>query len=402
MTIKRTLSGYDDQKVDVHIWTDNVEQLAEQQLINVAKMPFVFHHVAAMPDVHAGKGATIGSVIATKGAIIPTAVGLDGGCGMLAVMTSLTKNDLNDQILVQTIDNILNRIPVGTTQRAELSDELNQIANEMRLTLQPILDKHPTMLDNMKLKWENEIGTLGGGNHFIELELDEQDRVWVMIHSGSRGVGNHIGQYFIKLAKEQCNQHFVELPDLDLAYLVQNTEQFNDYIQAINWAQLYAKVNRKVMLLDVIKALNDVFDKQVYIFDETLVDCHHNYVEKENHFGSDVWVTRKGATRARKNEYGLIPGSMGTCSYLVRGNGEKMSFCSCSHGAGRAMSRRKAVEMFTLDDLIEQTQGVVCKKTKHVLDEIPAAYKNIDEVIDNQSDLVEVVHKFKQVLCIKG
>jgi tRNA-splicing ligase RtcB len=273
-----------------------------------------------------------------------------------------------------------------------------EVSNTLFHQYSDITDKTPGLFNK---NWANQLGTLGSGNHFIELCLDENQDVWVMLHSGSRGVGNLIGRYFIEKAKRQAEQFFIELPDKDLAYLPEDTELFDDYVAAVGWAQNYALENRKLMMEKVLAALTRHIPTPFTVTQEA-INCHHNYVEKENHFGRNMWVTRKGAIRAREGDLGIIPGSMGQRSYIVRGKGNAESYCSCSHGAGRSMSRTKARATFTVADLIEQTQGVECRKDDAVLDEIPSAYKNIDEVMANQTDLVEVVHTLKQVLCIKG
>lgn len=383
----------------VKIWTDDIEEQAVQQLLNVAQLPFIHRHVAAMPDAHSGIGATIGSVIATKGAIIPAAVGVDLGCGMLAVKTTLSSNDIDDKTLKQVYDQICRDVPVGRSEHNERG--FANYAKTFNNDLQLILDKHPDIIDSRNPhKWINQLGTLGGGNHFIEICLDEANQVWVMLHSGSRGIGNQIGQYFIELARQDMRKWFINLPDKDLAYLPEGTDHFDDYIEAVGWAQNYAWNNRQCMLELIIKAMERYFPK-FKVIDE-VVNCHHNYVAHENHFGANVYVTRKGAIRAREGEYGIIPGSMGAKSFIVRGKGNKDSFCSCSHGAGRKMSRTEAGKRFTAKDLEQQTAGVVCRKDTGVIDEIPGAYKNIDDVMNNQLDLVDVVHTLKQIMCIKG
>lgn len=386
-------------KFPVKIWTNDIEEHAVQQLLNVAQLPFIHKHVSAMPDAHSGIGATIGSVIATKGAIIPAAVGVDIGCGMLAVQTTLSANDIDDKSLKQVYDQICRDVPVG---RGEHGDRgFVSYAKTFNDDLQLILDKHPSINDSRNsLKWTKQLGTLGSGNHFIEICLDEVNQVWVMLHSGSRGIGNQIGKYFIELARQDMRKWFINLPDKDLAYLPEGTEHFDDYIEAVSWAQNYAWHNRQCMLDLIIKAMQRYLPS-FKIIDE-VVNCHHNYVAHENHFNENVYVTRKGAIRAREGEYGIIPGSMGAKSFIVRGKGEKESFCSCSHGAGRKMSRTEAGKRFTTQDLEQQTSGVVCRKDTGVIDEIPGAYKNIDDVMNNQLDLVEVVHTLKQIACIKG
>jgi tRNA-splicing ligase RtcB len=388
-------------RVPVKVYTKDLDEKSRQQLVNVSRLPIVHHHVAAMPDVHLGIGATVGSVIPTLRAIIPAAVGVDIGCGMLAARLSLTANDIDESSLKKVFAQISRDVPVGFEQHED-RDTRDQAAKPFKRGLRAILDKHPGVEKRVgkKSSWVRQMGSLGGGNHFIELCLDESQRVWVMLHSGSRGIGNAIGTYFIALAKQDAERHQLQLPDRDLAYFPEGARHFDDYVQAVGWAQDYARANRAEMLDLVLEALR----RHLPAFEVTTeaVNCHHNYVERERHYGEDVWVTRKGAIRAREGELGIIPGSMGTRSYIVRGRGSAESFQSCAHGAGRRMSRNQAGKQFTVADLESQTAGVVCRKDRGVLDEIPGAYKDIDEVMANQADLVEVVHTLKQVLCVKG
>ena len=385
----------------VKVWTDEFEDQARQQLVNIASLPFIHHHVAAMPDVHTGIGATIGSVIATHKAIIPAAVGVDIGCGMAAVRTSLTANDIDERSLKNVFDQISRDVPVGRAQHKD-DRALTDAALPFDAQLTTMTQKHPQLLKAFGRfsNWINQMGTLGGGNHFIEVCLDESGRVWVMLHSGSRGIGNAIGHYFIELARKDMERHFINLPDRDLAYFPEGTEHFDDYVEAVSWAQHYARANRDQMMSLVLAALA----RHMPAFEITteVVNCHHNYVDREHHYNANVWVTRKGAIRARDGDLGIIPGSMGAKSYIVRGKGNKESFCSCAHGAGRRMSRTQAEKVFSEADLAQQTDGVICRKDKGVLDEIPGAYKDIDRVMENQADLVEVVHTLKQVVCVKG
>jgi len=386
-------------RVPVRIYTGEIEPAARLQLVNVSKLPIVHHHVAAMPDVHLGIGATVGSVIPTLKAIIPAAVGVDIGCGMMAARLSLTGNDFSERELKKVFSQVERDVPVGFNQH---DDARTQAAKPFRKNLSRILDKHPAIQKRVgkHSSWAHQMGTLGGGNHFIELCLDEDNRAWVMLHSGSRGIGNAIGTYFIELAKKDFQKNSFHLPDADLAYFPEGAEHFDDYVEAVGWAQDYAAANRAEMMELVLDALH----RHLPSFDVTgaAVNCHHNYVERETHFGEQVWLTRKGAIRAGAGDLGIIPGSMGARSYIVRGKGSAESFQSCAHGAGRRMSRKEAGRRFTTEDLEAQTAGVVCRKDKGVLDEIPGAYKDIDEVMANQSDLVEVVHTLKQVLCVKG
>lgn len=389
--------------VPVKIFTDDVDSASLTQLGNLSQLPFIHSHIAAMPDVHHGIGATVGSVIPTRGAIIPAAVGVDIGCGMNAVRLSLKASDLPDNLY--TIRSAIEkRVPTGFDEHERPSIQGSTLKN-MEKHLDVITDKHTglvKMLKNFHRTWGKQLGTLGGGNHFIELCLDESDDVWIMLHSGSRGVGNVIGRYFIEKAKKDVGKELGRLPDKDLAYFTEGTQHFDDYVQAVSWAQDYAMVNRREMMRLVLDALQA--SKQLPAFTTTreAINCHHNYVQKEEHFGAEVYITRKGAISAQEGQLGIIPGSMGAKSYIVRGLGNQQSFCSCSHGAGRRMSRSQAKRLFTTRDLEAQTQGIECRKDKGVVDEIPSAYKDIDVVMQNQSDLVEVVHTLKQVICVKG
>lgn len=391
----------------IKTWTDGVpvEDKAMAQLRNLSSLPFIHKHIAAMPDVHWGMGATVGSVIATKGAIIPAAVGVDIGCGMMAVRTSLTSHDLPDNLSALR-SAIEAAVPHGRTDnggkndRGAWNDIPERVAEEwawLAYRYAAIGEKHPKAIAPNNAR---HLGTLGTGNHFIEACLDETDRVWVMLHSGSRGCGNRIGMYFIEKARKEMERWFINLPDRDLAYLVEGSELFDDYIEAVGWAQDYARQNRETMMAATVQAMVD----QGFVFGVTkeAVNCHHNYVERENHFGANVLVTRKGAVRARSGDLGIIPGSMGARSYIVRGKGNPESFCSCSHGAGRAMSRGAARKAISLEDHIRATEGVECRKDAEVIDESPAAYKDIDAVMAAQTDLVEVVHTLKQIVCVKG
>jgi tRNA-splicing ligase RtcB len=388
-------------RVPVKVYTADLDPAARQQLVNVSKLPIVHPHIAAMPDVHLGIGATVGSVIPTRGAIIPAAVGVDIGCGMIATRLSLGAGALDERMLRKAYDQIVRDVPVGFDQHPE-GRARTETAKRFSRGLRRILDKHPGVRKRVgkHSDWVRQLGTLGGGNHFIEVCTDEEDRLWVMLHSGSRGIGNAIGSYFIELARRDAERRQLHLPNRDLAYFPEGAEHFDDYVEAVGWAQDYARANRAEMMALVIGALR----RHLPPFEVTgeAVNCHHNYVEREHHYGAEVWVTRKGAIRARAGDLGIIPGSMGTRSYIVRGKGGAEAFHSCAHGAGRRMSRNQAAQSFSVVDLERQTAGVVCRKDKGVLDEIPGAYKDIDEVMANQSDLVEVVHTLKQVICVKG
>ena len=392
----------------IKMWTKGVAVAddARQQLINTARMPFIYKHLAVMPDVHLGKGSTIGSVIPTKGAIIPAAVGVDIGCGMMAVRTSLTAQDLPDH-LFELRSAIERAVPHGRIMKRGKRDKgawetPPESVNIMWTSLLPgfkrIIENYPRLANTNNYK---HLGTLGTGNHFIEVCLDEVDRVWFMLHSGSRGVGNAIGTYFIELAQMDMRQHIANLPDRNLAYFEEGSPHFDDYIEAVGWAQDFARRNRNVMMQNVITAVRKVITKP-FSTDIEAVNCHHNYVQKESHFGAEILVTRKGAVSAHKGEIGIIPGSMGTKSYIVRGLGNVEAFCSCSHGAGRIMSRNEAKRRFTLEDQIIATAHVECRKDADVIDEIPMAYKDIDAVMQAQRALVEVVHTLRQVICVKG
>lgn len=410
MSIERTYDVYEsDGGVPIKAWTRgvSVEDEALAQLRNLATLPFIYKWVAVMPDVHKGLGATIGSVIPTQGAVVPSAVGVDIGCGMQAALTSLTANDLPQEL--SGLRNAIERaVPHGRTDNGGRNDRgaWRNPPPEVRLAwaeLEPRFDsfagRYPKIRRGPTIE---QLGTLGTGNHFIELCLDLDERVWVLLHSGSRGVGNRIGQSFIRLAKQEMKRWFIDLPDRDLAYLPEGSELFTDYLEAASWAQDYAAANRELMLGAVITALRD--DDQLPELEAPIdvVRCHHNYVAWEKHYGQSVLVTRKGAVRAREDDRGIIPGSMGACSFIVRGRGDRESFESCSHGAGRAMSRTAAKRTFTVEQHAAATAGIECRKDSGVLDETPNAYKPIDAVMQAQRDLVEVTHELRQVLCVKG
>ncbi|MBL8380799.1 MAG: RtcB family protein [Burkholderiales bacterium] len=399
----------EDGRVPVKLWTRDIEDAALRQLRNVATLPIVHGHVAAMPDVHAGIGATVGSVIPTRGAIIPAAVGVDIGCGMNAVRLSLTARELPER-LSRLRGAIEDAVPVGFAQHEVSVAQDSRSAGTTRklgARLATIAKRHPA-LAKMQRKfddtWHLQLGSLGGGNHFIELCLDTEERVWVMLHSGSRGIGNVMGRYFIEAARREAQRLKVNLPDRDLAWFAEGTAWFDDYVEAVGWAQDYALQNRAEMMRLVLEALERALPPKVtpwHVTDEA-INCHHNYVAREQHFGADLYVTRKGAISARERELGIIPGSMGARSYIVRGLGNPESLCSCAHGAGRRMSRTEARRRFNERDLVAQTAGVECRKDGGVIDEIPGAYKDIDVVMDQQRDLVEVVHTLKQFVCVKG
>ena len=391
-------------RVPVKVWTPALEPEARRQLENVAALPIVHGHVAAMPDVHAGIGATVGSVIPTRGAIVPAAVGVDIGCGMNAVQLSLTAKDLPES-LGRIRSAIEAAVPVGfDMHRGHKGDTgRERRAKELQKGLARIAERNPritAMQKDFRETWIRQLGTLGGGNHFIELCVDERQNVWVMLHSGSRGIGNAIGRYFIERARREMERQDTRLPDRDLAWLAEGTPAFEDYVEAMHWAQDYAIENRREMMRAVLHAL-EAHLPPFRIVGEA-INCHHNYVAREKHFGENVFVTRKGAIRAGAGDMGIIPGSMGARSFIVRGKGNPQSLCSCAHGAGRLMSRSEARRRFSEEDVRRQTAGVECRKDAGVVDEIPGAYKPIDEVMANQSDLVDVVHTLRQVVCVKG
>lgn len=388
-------------KVPVKVYTKEIEASAIEQLVNISKLPFIHSHIAAMPDVHTGIGATVGSVIPSDAAIIPAAVGVDIGCGMNALRLSLKANELPDNLrsIRSTIEAA---IPVGFDMHKQ-DRARNSTIKALNGGLHEILEKHPKVFKLQKKpyqSWIRQIGTLGGGNHFIEVCLDENQDVWIMLHSGSRGIGNAIGRYFISLAKEDMRIHMKNLPDKDLAYFEEGTKHFDDYVHAVHWAQDYALSNRREMMYLILEALKKKLPGLKVT--KEAINCHHNYVSIEKHFDKKVFITRKGAIRAGEGEMGIIPGSMGAKSYIVKGKGNAQSFCSCSHGAGRSMSRTQAKKKFSIQDVERQTEGVECRKDKGIIDEIPAAYKDIDVVMYNQSDLVDVVHTLKQIVCVKG
>ena len=402
----------DHDGVPVKSWTKGVpfEEQARQQLINTAGLPFIHKWVAAMPDVHLGKGATIGSVVPTIGAVIPAAVGVDIGCGMMAVKTSLRADQLPDNLAAirAAIEAAVphgrsisrgRRMPKRDTGAwGDLPEDVIAAWKGLQQGFEGLCEQHGLLKNTNNV---SHLGTLGTGNHFIEVCLDEKDSVWFMLHSGSRGVGNRIGTHFIALARKEMERWMINLPDKDLAYLPEGSDYFKPYIEAVEWAQEFARSNREVMMSRVIKAVGSempvAFEARV-----EAVNCHHNYVSRENHYDENVLVTRKGAVRARKGELGIIPGSMGARSFIVRGLGNDESFHSCSHGAGRVMSRTKAKKLVSLEEHVAATAGVECRKDAGVIDETPAAYKPIDQVMEAQKDLVEIVHSLRQVVCVKG
>ena len=396
--------------VPIKAWVEGVpvEDEARAQLQRVARLPVVWPHLAVMPDVHWGIGATVGSVVPTKGAIIPAAVGVDLGCGMSCACTNLLAKDLPDS-LAHVRSAIEAAVPHGRTNNGGSGDRgawgnvpagVELAWGAQKAAYDEMCARHPKMRAHNTV---GHLGTLGTGNHFVEVCLDTDDRVWVMLHSGSRGVGNRVGSYFIELAKDDMRAAHGDLPeDADLAYLDEGTNHFADYVRAVSWAQRFARVNREIMMGAAIVALRSSIGRPDMRVVAEVVDCHHNYVQRESHFGQDLWVTRKGAVDASEGVFGIIPGSMGAKSFIVRGRGNAESFHSCSHGAGRTMSRNAAKKKFTLADHAAATAGIECRKDEGVLDETPMAYKAIDDVMRAQEDLVEVVATLRQVLCVKG
>ncbi|MCB1053476.1 MAG: RtcB family protein [Acidobacteria bacterium] len=393
----------------IKAWVKGVpfDPAAEQQLRNTAQLPFIYKWVAVMPDVHVGKGATVGSVVPTLGAIIPAAVGVDIGCGMMAVQTSLTAEQLPDNLFgVRTL--MEKAVPHGRTHNGGKNDRgswqnvphsVDQAWQGLEQKYKHLVHKYPAI---GQANSRNHLGTLGTGNHFIEMCLDEENRVWFMLHSGSRGVGNRIGTLFIELARKDMGRLLGTLPDRDLAYLKEGTTYFDDYVEAVTWAQDFARTNRQLMMRNLVEILQKESNLPAFQLTDVAVNCHHNYASREQHFGQDVWITRKGAVRAGKGELGIIPGSMGARSFIVRGLGNPHSFETCSHGAGRVCSRTEAKKRWRVEDHIKATEGVECRKDESVIDETPMAYKSIGDVINAQKDLIEVVHVLKQVVCVKG
>lgn len=394
--------------VPVKAWVNDVafDEGTRQQLMQTARMPFIHKWLAAMPDVHLGRGATIGSVIPTVGAVIPAAVGVDLGCGMMAVQTSLTADGLPDSLAAvrSSIERVVpHGFAMGRRNRdtgawGNPPDAVLKAWKPLNEGFERLTEKTPSFKRSNNI---NHLGTLGSGNHFVEICLDETNQVWVMLHSGSRGIGNKIGTHYIELAKKDMERYFIQLPNKDLAYIPQGSEHFKDYMEAVGWAQDFARVNREVMMQHTLQAITDTLGVP-FKSDVKAVNCHHNYIRWEHHYGENVMVTRKGAVSARKGEMGIIPGSMGAKSFIVRGLGNEESFCSCSHGAGRVMSRTQAKREVSMEDHLKAIEGVECRKDEAVIDETPSAYKDIDKVMAAQSDLVEIVHTLKQVVCVKG
>ncbi|MES3039391.1 MAG: RtcB family protein [Bdellovibrionota bacterium] len=403
--MKSIIEHPENQHKPVKIWSElgQVESTAIQQLKNMASLPFVFKHVAAMPDVHLGIGATVGSVVATKGAVIPAAVGVDIGCGMMAL-----RLNVNPEVILESTNQIRiaieSVVPVGRDKNKKVSKTASQWQGWARWKTLHATQGHRRGESDLKSTAMAQLGSLGGGNHFIELCQDTQKNIWIVLHSGSRNIGKSLAESHIAQAKYEMKMLSVNLPDPDLAYYVESSEGYQRYMRDLIWAQDYAAQNRVEMMARIFKVVNEIVEKKTgqNVTTTLEVNCHHNYASLENHYGENVLITRKGAVRAHKGDYGIIPGSMGTRSYIVEGLGNPESFMSCSHGAGRRMSRTEAKKRFTLKDLADQTAGVNCRKDAGVLDEIPGAYKDIDEVMENQKDLVRVVAQLKQFMCIKG
>lgn len=401
------------KNAEIKCWTEGVHLDGNTmgQLIKTASLPIIYKHIAVMPDAHLGRGSTVGSVIPTVKAIIPAAVGVDIGCGMVAVKTSLTADDLPDNLKPLRME-LEAAIPHGGPgKKGSWGDtrysswehrpvEISKKSNAFAKTFSDIR-KHNQIAEADKNNASTQLGTLGTGNHFVEVCLDEKNNVWIMLHSGSRGIGNRIGTYFINKAHKECERLGISLVDKDLSYLIEGGKHFDDYIESVNWAQNYARLNRNIMMEQALRALRKFIDLP-FTYSQEAINCHHNYVTKEKHFGDEIFVTRKGAVNAEFGKLGIIPGSMGTKSYIVRGKGNPDSFNSCSHGAGRVYSRSKAKQSFTVEDHIKATDGVECRKDAGMIDETPAAYKDIDAVMAAQTDLVDIVHTLKQIVCVKG
>lgn len=385
------------ERVMTWIPKENIEPEALIQIGNISEMPFVFKHIAVMPDCHVGKGATVGTVIGTKGAIIPAAVGVDIGCGMIAVKTQFKQSDLPQNLKEMRIG-IERRVPcVG---RMPVYNTKIQPTAEPRIKeLRELAEKVGADPDKFDKNWERQLGSLGGGNHFIEITLDEEGSVWAFLHSGSRGVGNKMACHFIKEAQKLCQKYLIPLKDPDLAYLVEGDPLFKEYIAHLNWAQHFALLNREEMMERVLLELKYSIGE---VQELERINCHHNFTQKEHHFNQDIWLTRKGAISAREGQKGLIPGSMGTASYVVSGLGCAMSFNSSPHGAGRRFSRAKARSLFSMADMEKDMVGIEYRKEEGLLDELPGAYKNIDEVMENAKELVKIEHTFRQLLNVKG
>jgi len=382
-------------KIKTFIPWDEIEKEAQDQIKETSSMPFIFRHVAVMPDCHYGKGSTVGTVIATQGAIIPAAVGVDIGCGMIAVKTNLNYKELVD---IPALRHSIERsVPMSA---GKYNNKISESAQK-RIDELEVLEH----TDRVRGNWQNQLGTLGGGNHFIEICYDEEGSMWVTLHSGSRGVGNKVGNTYIKIAQKICKDMFVSLPNDDLAYIPEGHVEFDNYMKDLKWSQRFAMLNREEMMDRVLKDVSYAFfgeNGHQEEFEIERINSHHNFTQVEDHMGGRAWITRKGAIEASEGKKAMIPGSMGTRSYIVIGKGEETSFCSAPHGAGRRMSRTKAREIFTEKDLDESMNGIEYRKSKVLIDEIPGAYKDIDQTIEYAKELVGVEHKLKQILNCKG
>ena len=387
-----------NDKIVTFLNPKTIEPAAKQQLENIAELPFVFKHVAVMPDCHLGKGATVGSVIATKGAIIPAAVGVDIRCGMIAVKTKFFAEDLPNN-LEKVRTGIERRIPLGAGAfNRKITDTARKRVTQLK--------KEATQdYDSVDKRWTDALGSLGSGNHFIEISLDESDRVWVVLHSGSRGIGNKLAMKHIRIAQKLMDESSIKLKDRDLAYLSENRGEFDKYINDLLWAQDFALLNREGMMDRVMTELSYVFyteDGHQKEIELDRINCHHNFTQRENHFNEDVWITRKGAIQMKAGQKGVIPGSMATSSYIVSGLENKMAYHSAPHGAGRRFSRGEARRRFTMEDFKKAMAGIECRHSAKLIDELPMAYKDIDEVMENSKELVKVDHRLRQVVSIKG
>jgi tRNA-splicing ligase RtcB len=382
----------------LYSWASIADDNTIEQAIRTSKMPFIYKHLALMPDAHLGAGATVGSVIPTIGAIIPAAVGVDIGCGMIAVRTQYSSDDVLERDRAALRHSIERSIPLsaGNYNRTITDSAAARIAE---LESSEYAKRGLGLQDKVARNWRLQLGTLGSGNHFIEVTVDEEDRVWLFLHSGSRGVGNKLALHSIAKAQEFCAKNFIQLEDKDLAYLVEGTLEFDQYIDDLNWAQHFALLNREEMMDRLIKDFEHWLGPVV---ESERINCHHNFTQRERHFGKDVWLSRKGAIQADEGRLGLIPGSMGTASHVVEGLGNRMSFNSSPHGAGRVYSRGNAKRTFTLEDLDKAMVGIEYNRSAAFLDEIPAAYKDIDVVMEDAKDLVKIVHTFSQVINVKG
>ena len=384
------------EKVTTFLPWPEIEQEAQQQILNTSKLPFLYKWVAVMPDCHYGKGATVGTVMATKGAVVPAAVGVDIGCGMIALETSLGREDLGELHAMR--QGIERRIPMSAGRN---NGRITATAEPRIAELEKIEKETGANYSKFDDDWKRALGTLGGGNHFTEVCLDENDRIWSTLHSGSRGVGNRIGNHYIKLAQQICKKRGIELPDRDLAFLSEGTEEFDDYIRDLHWAQRFALLNREEMMERMLEELRQRVPG-IEGIEVSRINCHHNFTQIEHHFGHDVWVTRKGAVKASVGMRAMIPGSMGTRSYIVSGLGNRESFESAPHGAGRRMSRTKARQSHTMKDLETEMAGIEFRKSQVLLDEIPSAYKDIDRVMEHAQNLVHIEHTLRQIINCKG